>query len=491
LRRRFIENLLFFAALNLLIKPLYVFGIDRVVQNSVGTTIYGTYFALFNLVLIFQIFLDLGIDNFTRREVAHNPGLASRFLASFLALKLLLIIIFIAVFSMVGFLIPHNKEEWQLLVILVVNQSLASLILYIRAHLGGLHMFKAEGVTSVLDRLIMILICGTLLIIPLTKHVFRIHWFVLAQTVAYFITLLFSLSVVLRKTEKLSLKVNIIRYIPILQQLKPYAILALLMAFYYRIDSVFLRFLLPDGKEQAGIYAHGFRILDFMSNYALIFSLILLPTFARMISKKESVVPLLTMATLLLVVPSISLLTGIAVFREEVFQILYPGSDMNSANVFLILTLSFAGVCVSYTFGALLTANGNLKELIIMAIGAVIISTALNLIFVPRYKVIGSALANSGAQLFTIIYHLYVSSKKLNLRLNLIIALKLFVFIVFSVGIALIIQKWSPLSWLISLVMVVSISLSFALLIKLFKLSEINQLLKGYQSSKELSTTPE
>ena len=156
------------------------------------------------------------------------------------------------------------------------------------------------------------------------------------------------------RMKNIKLQFNFVSYLPLFRQLKPYATLVLLMAFYYRVDSIFLRYLLPDGKEQAGIYAHGFRIIDFMSNYALIFSFILLPTFAQMLRKKEQIAPLLRMAVILLLIPSIAMLTGISFYREETFQLLYPGSTIVSANVFIILTISFIAICFSYTFGALL-----------------------------------------------------------------------------------------------------------------------------------------
>ena len=48
----------------------------------------------------------------------------------------------------------------------------------------------------------------------------------------------------------------------ILAYYAPFALLTLLMASYNRIDTIFLKQLLEDGNVQAGIFAHGFRILD-------------------------------------------------------------------------------------------------------------------------------------------------------------------------------------------------------------------------------------
>ncbi len=487
MKKRFIENLAFFATLNLIIKPIYVFGIDRVVQNTVGTTIYGTYFPLFNMVLIFQIFLDLGIENFTRKEIAHNPGLVNKLFSTFIFLKLLLIILFIFIFSTLGYFLPHEHGEWKLLVLLLINQSLASLILYFRANLGGLHLFKAEGITSVLDRLVMVLICGTLLIIPFTKNQFKIEWFVIAQTIAYLATLLFSFILVYRNTKITTIKFDLNAYLPILRQLKPYAILVLLMAFYYRVDSIFLRYLLPDGKDQAGVYAHGFRIIDLMSNYALIFSFILLPTFAKNLKAKVDIAPLLRLSVTTLIIPSVAILIGAAFYRFDIFQLLYPESDNISANVFLILIISFFGVCISYTFGALLTANGNLKELINMAIIAVIISSVLNIILIPKFKVTGAAISNAVSQLFTILFHVIIVSKKFKLKPDFLLLSKSLLFILFSISAAYLISG-STINWIVGLLLISISSMIFAVIIKLIKISHFFDFMKNYSHNKDLST---
>jgi len=41
MKREFSTNLILLVAINLVVKPLYIFGIDRTVQNEVGTEVYG------------------------------------------------------------------------------------------------------------------------------------------------------------------------------------------------------------------------------------------------------------------------------------------------------------------------------------------------------------------------------------------------------------------------------------------------------------------
>ena len=469
LKRKFITNLGFLVFLNVIIKPIYVFGIDRVVQNSVGAEIYGSYFSIFNTAIIFQIILDLGIENFIRREIAQYPSMISRYLSNIMILKFILAIPYVLICFVVALLMNIRHQEIPMLFIILLNQFMASFILTMRANLGGLQFFKTEGVISILDRTIMILIVGFLLINPITSQNFHIIWFVLAQTLAYGITLSSSILLVLKKNVSLRFSFNIRQLIPVIQKLKPYALLVLLMAVYYRIDSVLLRILLRDGDLQAGIFAHAFRILDFMSNYALLFPLLLLPIFSHHIGKNQRVDGLLQLSFLMLVVPSLAGIIPSIFYRQEIFHLLYHEHSDVSGNIYGLLTISYLGMCVCYTFGALLTANGNLKQLNYMAGGAVILSLMLNFILIPRYKVYGAAISNASVQLYTIIYHMLLTKKIFRLTFNFKIILKLAVYIVILI-LTTFLFRYLKIQWMISLLILIAIGLLTAMLLNIFSL---------------------
>ena len=95
MQKKFVQNLLFLLILNLLIKPFWLLGIDRAVQNSVGNQEYGFYWALFNFSYIFQIFLDVGINSFNNRNIAQHHQLLSKYFSSIIVLKLLLTLVYI------------------------------------------------------------------------------------------------------------------------------------------------------------------------------------------------------------------------------------------------------------------------------------------------------------------------------------------------------------------------------------------------------------
>jgi len=97
MQRKFITNLALLIFLNLLVKPFWIFGIDRSVQNAVGAGEYGSYFALLNFTFIFNILLDLGITNFNNRNIARHQQLLHKHFSGIVSLRIVLALLYLGV----------------------------------------------------------------------------------------------------------------------------------------------------------------------------------------------------------------------------------------------------------------------------------------------------------------------------------------------------------------------------------------------------------
>src|SRR3954464_14217681 len=163
MQKKFVRNLALVLGLNLLIKPFWIIGVETQVQNAVGVTHYGLYYAIFNFSMLLNILLDLGITNFNNRNIAQNNHMVSKHFASIAMLKFLLAGVYAIITLGVGFIIGYNFIMMKLLIMVVFNQVLLSFIMYLRSNLAGLHLFKTDSVISILDRLLMIVICEFML----------------------------------------------------------------------------------------------------------------------------------------------------------------------------------------------------------------------------------------------------------------------------------------------------------------------------------------
>jgi O-antigen/teichoic acid export membrane protein len=436
MKRKFITNLILVIFLNLLVKPFWIFGIDRTVQNVVGADQYGFYFSLLSFSLLLNILLDIGITNFNNRTIAQEPHLLSEYFSNIVVLKFLLAIFYAFVCLTIGFVIGYTASQFRILIFLILNQFLASFLLYLRSNISGLQYFRTDSLISVLDRTIVIVICGVLLWGNITERQFRIEWFVYAQTAAYLITVTIAFLIVLSKTEFLRPGFDLKYFTSILKRSYPFALLILLMSFYNRIDSVMLERLLPDGKTEAGIYAQSFRILDAASMFAFLFAGLLLPIFSRMIKQQDPMHDMVTLSFKLIIIPAI-ILACIAVFYSQyIIEWMYNEHVDYSATIFPLLMLGFISISMTYIFGTLLTANGNLKELNILAGIALLMNITLNFILIPKYKAYGAAVSSLATQSYMAIAQIIVAMRKFNFSIDweLIIRLGSFTGVIFIMG---------------------------------------------------------
>jgi len=393
MQKKFISNLAFLVLLNLLVKPIAIFGIDATVQNQVGAESYGIYFSLLNFSMLFNIILDFGINNFTTKNIAQYPHIASKYIGKILIFRLILFI-FYAVFSFsIAFVLEWNSYELYLLSFLVLNQMLITFTAYIRSHFSGLLMFKTEAILGILDRVLLIFICGAILYFPVTSTPFKIEWFIWIQTICYGVALIVGFILLFGKIKLPKLKYHAAFSYAIIRQSFPYALLILLMMIYTRVDSVMIERMHINGKAEASYYAKGFRLVNAFFMFAMLFSNLLLPLFSKMFKKNENVTPLFSTASKLLIAGSI-LLAIVSYFNAEyILGLIYTTEIDLSSPSFQLLMISFIGMCSTIIFGTLLTAKGNMFFLNVVAAVGIVVNFGMNYYLIPIYGATGAAVA--------------------------------------------------------------------------------------------------
>lgn len=447
-------------------------------QNEVGAENYGFYFALFNFSLILNIMLDVGITNFNNRNIAQNHQLISKHFSSLFVLKSTLSSLYFIICIGVAFIIGWGWFELKLLLVLMLNQFLASMILYLRSNISGLQFFRTDSIISVLDRTLMILICGLLLWGNFTGDTFRIEWFVYAQTASYFITAVIAFLIVISKCDFIKFHYDRTFFIAILKQSLPFALLIMLMAIYNRIDPVMIERLSDNGEEQSGIYAQGFRMLDAAINFAYLFPVLLLPMFSKMLRQKESIVQMVKLSSLLLLTPAIIIALCCIWYSGEIMQLFYKEHAEVSAPIFSYLIICFFSVSITYIFGTLLTANGNLKLLNITAASGIAINIILNVILIPKYGAKGAAITSLCTQSATALAQLIIAKSIFRFSINyrLIGALLLEILVVSGTG--YLAKKYIG-NWYAGISLMIFIGFVFAFAIRIISIKSIYHIIKN------------
>ena len=388
----FISNLFLSLFLNVLIKPVSLLVIDAEVQNRVGAENYGLYFSLLNLTVLFNILVDLGINNYTIRTMAQDPSLATKHVGRIIILRLFLFVVYTTFTLSVALTIGYRGQELVLIGILIINQLLVMFTAYARSYFSGLHYFKTDSLISVFDRFLLIVFCGALLFLNITSEPFQIEWYIIIQTLCYLITavvaFIFLSKIISIKQFSFDRKFSL----QVIRESIPYALLIVLMLFYTRSDSVILERLHDNGRFEAGVYAQGFRLLDALYMFGMVFVMLLFPMFSRILKQsKKDILPLLQTSGNLLIGGSTVIVIALYFNSETVLNWIYDANIYESSKSFKWLMLGFFSLSINFIFGTLLSANGNFRVLNYLASAAVIFNVGFNIILSPIYGSEGAA----------------------------------------------------------------------------------------------------
>ncbi len=417
MRAQFLSNLFLLLLLNLVVKPFWLLGVDREVQNALGPADYGSYFSLLSFSILFSSILDLGISSYNNRNIAQHDFLIHKYFTKLLHIKGGLALVYMLLMLIAGLVLGYRGEMLYLLLWLSANQVLLSLILFLRSNLTALMLFKRDSIISVTDKLLLIGLCGGLLLYQSGAYL-SLSSFVGAQSIAYLLTVLLAFGFLGGRISIKKIQLKISGYLAIIKESYPFAILVLLMAIYSRTDAIMLERLLPapEGSIQSGIYAQGYRILDASSMIAYLFASLLLPMFAKMVKAREDVTALAATAMKLLGVFSIGVALLATVFSERIITVLYDNEVAQSIHVFEVLMFSLIPIASTYVFGTLLTAQGNLRFLNQMAITGVLVNLMLNAVLIPEYKVQGAVYATLFTQGLTAIIQIIAAYRYTSFR---------------------------------------------------------------------------
>lgn len=449
MRRFFVKNLFFILAVNLLVKPLWVFMIDRTVQNRVGYEAYGTYQALFNICIIFQILLDFGLNNYNTNLISQNPGRLKKLYPAMLTTRLFLTVVYSGVVFIAGLLSGYRGWELSLLVGVLLIQALASLVAYLRSNVSAMHRFKIDGVLSVTDRLLMIVICGFLLFAPMTAGQFRIEWFVVTQIFCYGVAAVLGFAAIYRIAGVMpSLSFDISEVKKLVRKSMPYALLIFLMAIHMRADMVLVERIA--GKVQAGIYASAYRLLDVCNMFGILFAGVLLPMFGKMLVEKQNVDAIIKLSVNLLLPFAFTIMIAAFFFGTDIMQLLYTGANGYAGQVFAWLMASFPAFCIMYVYSTLLTANGDIALMNKISLAGVIISIGLNAVLINKCGAVGAAYTTCFTQSILAVCYIVFSSRELQLPKNpkWISAHAGFVALLIVIAFAL---RQTPVHWMLQL----------------------------------------
>lgn len=388
-QKKFYRSLFLLIALNLVVKPVWIFGIDRSVQNITGFADYGHYFSLLNLCVILNFLLDLGISAYFNRAVASGDQQGVRLFSQALHGKYWLGILYAIVVMLVAWL--SGIRDFVLLGLLIFLQLGSSLHLLIRSYLTAAQLFRQDAFISIMDKLFVIGAGGILILFPDLLGGITIRRFAWLQITGIWMSVAIGLVYLYRHVPRFQF-----RFFPGFQkslflESLPFALNIFFMTLMSRTDGFLLERLHPNGAMEAGIYAAGFRLLDAFNMVGFLVASFLMPYIARHWPQAERVAPVLLACRHLLALGSFWVASFALAAPEYLAKRLYGQEDAYVVFVLSMVLQALPALSMIHIYGTVLTATQNIATFLRISFCFALMSLLLNLVFIPMYGAIACA----------------------------------------------------------------------------------------------------
>lgn len=474
----FNRKVLFLILINLIIKPVWIFGVERAVQVHVGFEAYGLYFTLFNFTYLLSLVSDMGINSYNIRLTTQgeNAAISSSHLFS---IKLILSAVYLALGCIFSFLMGYTHEAFYLLVALLFYQLGSSFLGYLRSHLTGLQRYNADAIVSVLDKFLLII-----LLLPIiyssyfTGFYFPISYFAGLQFLAIVISIL-ACVFLLKGHQIFTIQAfSFLQLKQTLRQLLPFSLFMFLVLAYNKVDSIMLERMLKNGALESGTYAAAYRLLDALSMIPILFASFFYPLLSKLLANQKEIQTWMKSSSEVLIAITIILAISLSLFSKDWMQLLYPTkSDAHLILIFQILIFSIIPIAVYYIFSSALTANGNLKILNSIAFTSLTLNVILNLFLIPKEQAWGAALATIISLSFAGIAYTYFYHQIFKVKFSYVLWIKLMVLALLLVAAGIFLQNLS-LFWFIKFILINLFGLTLMFILNLIHLKKLISLFK-------------
>jgi O-antigen/teichoic acid export membrane protein len=376
--------------------------------RMLGTAEWGIFSYAVTLAGFFTSFMDPGVNAILMREAPKAEEKQKMTLFSTtLVMKITLIIltaIFVLIVAPYFTTLPGAKILLPIVVLIIAFDTLRE---FFSSFIRTMEKMEWEAGIFLLTNLVIVIAGFIFLLISPTAKAFA--WAYVAGTAAGAITATFVLRRYLKNIFSF-FDVKIIK--PLIYSAWPFAITGALGILLTNTDILIISWM--RSASDVGIYSAAIRIVQVFYIIPVVLQLSTLPLFARLANKdneKFRVGLEKTVGMIFLI--SIPLAFGGFILGSQIMQLIFGSAYISGSWAFRILMLTLLVDFPATIISTAIFAYNNQKKLIITSLIGGIGNVVFDLLFIPKFGIVGSAIATLLAQILSN-WYLWHTMKKIN-----------------------------------------------------------------------------
>jgi O-antigen/teichoic acid export membrane protein len=359
-----------------------------------GAADYGVFSYVVGLAGFFTVLTDLGIKSTLTREISQKPEKSDDYFATTFWIKIGLLVLTSLLIIFVAPLFSKIEAAKALIPFVALLTIFDAIREFASAYFRGKEKMELDALLIILTN-VSITIFGFIILnlFPNTK----------ALTITYILSAgtgsILGIYILKNKFTKIfkHFKKELIK--PILQASLPIAFLGILGVFMLNIDVVMLGFY--EGAKEIGFYSASQKIVNLLYVLPSILAISTFPTISKLISQKEEkrANKLFERSLTLSLLIALPLSIGGVLLGEQLITFLYGMEYLPAAPAFMILIFTPLLIFPGMLIGNYIFAHNKQKQIAPFVIAGALINVILNALFIPKWSVVGCAIATIGAQI--------------------------------------------------------------------------------------------
>lgn len=390
------------------VNKVMMFSLTIIFARYLGAEGYGQLAFSMNLTGLFVILADFGLSTLAIKEIARNKHIAKKYLDNIAVLKLFLSLLTIFGLCFITTLLgkPFSVE---LMVYLLGGYVLISSASEFISSVFRAYEKMEYVALSIIIRGVTLFILGFIFVFL----DFGIYYIILAYILGALFSLFFLVYTVRKIIFKFSFEFDFHFILGVLKRSSPFALSMAFASIYLSIDSILISHYI--GDIELGYYSLGYSLTIVFYIIPSILSNVYLPRFSIYFKsdkiKLKSLFRLLLTKLCIIIIP---LLFFLYFLSPYIFLFFYGPEFNNSIIVFQVLLLALLFKFFSFPYAFLLVAGEKQNIRVAIQGFSAFFNLVTNIIFIPRYGILGAAGTTIASELLLFVMYYYYSRKDLN-----------------------------------------------------------------------------
>lgn len=386
-----LRNISWLGLANVLVKPIWFVFITAACMRLLGASEFGVMTAALSLGTIATAFVDLGMMQYTTREVSRVPTRASRFFSNFMTLRLVNSLLAWAAALIAALLLDYRGSALVAVAFAGGYTLTLNLTNYCRGIYRAFEDLRQEAVMLVIEKVLVI--GGGIVLLTSTRLA---SWTLAGMAAGMTLATAVNVWWIHRRYAPVRLRLLSATFVKrSLKIMIPFGLAGLFTAIYFRIDMVMIEAYL--GEIPTGQYGAAYRIHEAL---AMLPAMVALAAIYPRLSKLHHLENFAAFDRLvrksLLGLAGLGLLIAVvlSIYASPTIQLLDPDPAYGPAvGALQILVWSFPFLCANFLLYSALIAMDH-QRFTSLALGmAVVLNVGLNAFLIPVFHINGAAIA--------------------------------------------------------------------------------------------------